>query len=79
MPYKEQWKRTEAVRRFRRRQREQRLQSRNIWNRSNPSTASQTGSFAQTKKASGPGNWLLLGISVLGLLAMTGRINSPRM
>jgi hypothetical protein len=76
MPYKERWKRTEAVRRFRRRQREQRLQARNIWN---PVTASQTGSFAQTKQESNLATWLFWGISALGLLAITARINSPRM
>jgi hypothetical protein len=69
MPYKEQWKRTEAVRRFRRRQRAKRERARELWN---PSAASQGGISAQGSPrpdTRSPATGILWGISALTVLA----------
>lgn len=69
MPYKERWKRTEAVRRFRRRQRERRERSRQQWSsRPTPQTVEPIlGSVPLQSNKSGA--WMMLGISAVTVLA----------
>ncbi len=74
MPYKEQWKRTEAVRRFRRRQNERRLRSRKL---AHALLTLPVGTPAETSAAvhtSTPTTWFVWGISVFAVLAaLAGR------
>jgi hypothetical protein len=78
VPYKERWKRTEAVRRFRRRQRERQLRSREPGN-ARPTlpigTPAQASAPVQTRT---PAEWFVWGISAFAvLLALAGRKSAP--
>ena len=76
MPYKDQWKRTEAVRRFRRRQRERREQSRQLLS-SRPilrTVIPAPSSNSPLQPNNNSAGWMMLGISALTVLAaITGR------
>jgi hypothetical protein len=78
MPYKQQWKRTEAVRRFRRRQRDQLLRSRDPENARATlpiRTLAEARAPVQTRT---PAEWFVWGISALAVLAaLTGRKSAP--
>jgi hypothetical protein len=78
MPYKERWKRTEAVRRFRRLQREQRQrQPEQVDSRAHLpiGTPSQSRAPEQSHTLT---NWWAWGIAVVVLLALGGRTSAAR-
>jgi hypothetical protein len=78
MPYREQWKRTEAVRRFRRRQREQQQRPREQVNARALlpiGTPSHSSAPVQVRT---PTNWWAWGIAFAVLAAISGRTSAPR-